>query len=85
MPHALALTEIDSVGLLDCEIRNRRRLQADSTFLLAYSDIEIDLLPDYMRSGKPGFERIRTGLRKLGEKDFIASYTDATGKQASDV
>lgn len=28
-------------------------------------DVEIDLTPDFMRAGKPGFERIRNGLRKL--------------------
>ncbi|KAK9893778.1 hypothetical protein P389DRAFT_198527 [Cystobasidium minutum MCA 4210] len=42
--------------------------------------VEIDLSPEYMRAGKSGFERIRTGLRKLGEKDFIATYTDSSGE-----
>lgn len=45
-----------------------------------YADIEIDLKPDFMRSGKPGYERLRTSLSKLGEMDLIATFVDHEGQ-----
>lgn len=32
-----------------------------------------------MRSGKPGFERLRNGLHKLGQMDLLAAFVDHNG------
>lgn len=36
-----------------------------------------------MRDGKPGYERIKAGLSKLGELDMMLTFVDANGEHLS--
>ncbi|KAL7009760.1 hypothetical protein EMMF5_000668 [Cystobasidiomycetes sp. EMM_F5] len=40
------------------------------------SFVEINLREDYMRDGKPGYERLKVCLDRLGEMDFIMAYNN---------
>ena len=42
-------------------------------------DVEVDLRDPSMRAGKPGYERLKRSLHKLGELDMMFSFCDAQG------
>lgn len=49
-------------------------------FACCTSVVEINLREDYMRDGKPGYERLKVCLDRLGEMDFIMAYNNDFGE-----